>query len=202
MHIIMKKGLIYSMLFLVAACGVKKNNNGDVDGDSSATEIMVDSNGEGTHEIPTERAVYHPSETVLTDLIHTKLEVNFDWKQSRMNGVATITAKPHFYTSDVLILDAKGMDINSVKINDQALDFTYLEDVLNIGLDKDYTRDQEYTVVIDYVAKPDERTLGGSVQLHQIRDFISLTLLEKKTVRCHKSGLKAKRNQVQFGSQQ
>ena len=34
-----------------------------------------------------------------------------------MNGIATITAKPHFYASDNLILDAKGMDINSVSMN-------------------------------------------------------------------------------------
>ena len=29
-------------------------------------------------------------------------------------------------------------------------------------LHKEYTRDQQYTVVIDYVAKPDERVTGGS----------------------------------------
>ena len=48
-------------------------------------------------DLPTERPIYRASETILTDLIHTRLDVNFDWSKSRMNGTATITAKPHFY---------------------------------------------------------------------------------------------------------
>ena len=46
------------------------------------------------------RGIYKPSRTLLTDLIHTKLEVRFNWAQSRMNGRATISAKQHFYPSD------------------------------------------------------------------------------------------------------
>ena len=43
-----------------------------------------------------QRPVYQATETLLTDLVHTKLEVDFVWEKSQMNGVATITAKPHF----------------------------------------------------------------------------------------------------------
>ena len=49
------------------------------------------------------RKVYNASETVLTDIIHTKLEVNFNWDKAQMNGIATITAKPYFYATDSLI---------------------------------------------------------------------------------------------------
>jgi len=63
--------------------------------------------GDYYDEEPKVRGIYNPSRTLLTDLIHTKLEVNFDWKKSRMNGKATISAKQHFYASDSLILDAK-----------------------------------------------------------------------------------------------
>src|ERR1017187_9691126 len=58
--------------------------------------------------------VYHPSETKINDLVHTKLEVKFDWEKQQLNGKATITLHPHFYPTDSLTLDAKGMDIHEV----------------------------------------------------------------------------------------
>jgi len=116
-------------------------------------------------EITPERVVYNETETVLTDLVHTKLEVNFNWGQSRMNGVATITAKPHFYSSDKLILDAKGMTINSVSMKGTNLKYTYDNAFLTIELGKVYSRTEKYTVVIDYVAKPDEIEEGHGVAI-------------------------------------
>ena len=117
-------------------------------------------------EEPKVREIYNPSRTLLTDLIHTKLEVNFDWKKSRMNGKATISAKQHFYASDSLILDAKGMDINKVELNGKALTYSYTDSLkLRIKLDKVYSRDEKFTVVIDYVSKPDERTTSGSATI-------------------------------------
>ncbi|MDC3252706.1 M1 family metallopeptidase [Crocinitomicaceae bacterium] len=160
----MKKVLIYVLLFFVASCGVKKENNPVVE-QSSTTETTENSSemaSSDPYEVVLERPKYMPSETVLTDLVHTKLEVDFIWEKSQMNGVATITAKPHFYASNEIILDAKGMEINSVTMNGSTLEFSYINDVLNIQLDREYTKGENYTVVIDYLAKPDERTTGGS----------------------------------------
>lgn len=129
------------------------------EGDESDVSYELD---DVVEDHPMARPVYQATETVLTDLIHTKLEVNFDWSKSRMNGTAYITAKPHFYPSDSLILDAKGMEINSVSINNTPLTYTYKDDFLKIKLDKTYTRNDKYSVKINYVAKPDERETGGS----------------------------------------
>ena len=104
---------------------------------------------------------YKASRTLLTDLIHTKLEVNFDWQKAWMYGKATITAKPHFFTSDSLFLDAQGMEIKSVQLQDKNLSYVYVNDVLRIQLDKPYTRDEKYTIVIEYIAKPNERMEEG-----------------------------------------
>src|SRR5690606_27800912 len=41
----------------------------------------------------------------------------------------------------------------------------YANDFLKIKLDKTYTRNEQYTVEIDYVAKPNERETGGSAAI-------------------------------------
>ena len=50
---------------------------------------------------------YHPSFTIINDLVHTKLDVKFDWQKQYLYGKAWITLKPHFYATDSLTLDAK-----------------------------------------------------------------------------------------------
>ena len=162
----MKKVAVYaSMILVVSACGVKVEDTPDVPETPDVPAVLASSEEDVLEEITPQRPVYHGSETILTDLIHTKLEVNFDWGKSRMNGIATITAKPHFYKSSELILDAKGMDIHSVKMDGKELQFAYENDFLTIDLGKEYTRNEQYTVVIDYLAKPDERETGGSAAI-------------------------------------
>jgi aminopeptidase N len=164
----MKTSVIIFSLFVLAACGSKKSNNNEGITDRNSGEPQSDSiRFDGFEEgyIEQQRAVYQATDTVYTDLIHTKLEVNFDWAKSRMNGLATITAKPHFYASDSLILDAKGMDIVSVQLDGKNLMYTYDSAYLRIKLNKVYTRKDNYTVTISYVAKPDERTTGGSAAI-------------------------------------
>lgn len=158
----MKKILFIGTLIVLSSCaGVREKGYDE--------EVIIEEPEEEieylAEEIMTERPVYHAAETVLTDLIHTRLDVSFDWEKSRMNGIAMITAKPHFYSSDSLILDAKGMDINSVSIGSQQLEYTYKNDILKIKLGKTYTRNDQYTVMIDYVAKPEERDSEGSMAI-------------------------------------
>ena len=112
-----------------------------------------------------QRLKYNETETVLTDLIHTRLDVNFIWEESRMNGVATITAKPHFYATNQLILDAKGMIINKVEMEGKTLDFKYDLAFLTIDLGKEYTRTEKYTIKIDYIARPEEIEESGGVAI-------------------------------------
>lgn len=164
--IAMKKILWAFSFLIVTSCGVRKEPNengvGEKVSNQKGTEIIEEYDAGHIHS---GRPVYRATETVYTDLIHTKLEVSFDWGKSRMNGIATITAKPHFYASDSLILDAKGMDILKVQMDNKDLVYTYDSLLLKIKLGKVYTRNDKYTVVISYVAKPDERTTGGSAAI-------------------------------------
>ena len=166
----MRKSYIVIISLILASCGAsKKDTSTTTSGtysEKDAQELaQLLKESPKKPDVPTERAVFHASETVLTNLIHTKLEVKPDWGKSYLYGTATLTAKPHFYPSDSLILDAKGMGINSVKMDGKELVYTYKDDYLKIKLGKTYTRNDQYTVVIDYVAKPDERETGGSAAI-------------------------------------
>ncbi len=109
---------------------------------------------------------YNPSEKRVNDLIHTKLEVSFDWPMARMNGVATLTLKPYFHSTNELTLDAKGFDLHEVGIVQngkvKTLKYEYDKFLLNIQLDRIYSRDETYQIFIDYTAKPNELPKGGS----------------------------------------
>ena len=110
---------------------------------------------------------YHGSRTRLSDIIHTKLDVQFDWSKAYLLGKATITAKPYFYPADKIELNARGMDIHEVDLVSgdslkKKLDYKYENDMLSIQLDKTYKKDEIYKIYIDYTAKPNELKSGGS----------------------------------------
>jgi aminopeptidase N len=112
---------------------------------------------------------YNPSAKRQNDLLHTKLDVRFDWTKQHVFGKATLDVKPYFYTTDKLILDAKGFDIHRVAMikgtDTTALFHQYNEEELLIQLDDFYTKEQTYTIFIDYTAKPNERKSSGSAAI-------------------------------------
>ncbi len=62
------------------------------------------------------KSMYRATATKINDLVHTKLDVSFDYNKAYMYGKAWITIHPHFYPTDSLNLNAKGMNISEVSI--------------------------------------------------------------------------------------
>src|SRR5690606_16145520 len=90
------------------SCNSQKKNQ-----TSPSSEIVAASSTpqtDTTKEL-VKKEIYRASNPRSNDIIHTKLEVNFDWQKSRMNGKATIQLKPYFYPTQMLYLDARGMEI-------------------------------------------------------------------------------------------
>jgi aminopeptidase N len=115
------------------------------------------------------KKIYRSSATKINDLVHTKLEVKFDYDKSYMYGKEWVTLKPHFYDTDSLTLDAKGMDIHKLALvrsgNNLPLKYEYDGLILKVHLDKTYKKDEKYTVYVDYTSKPNELKAEGSAAI-------------------------------------
>lgn len=110
--------------------------------------------------------IYRATATKINDLVNTKLNVKFDYEKTYLYGKAWITLKPHFYPTDSLSLDAKGMELHQVALmkgnSMSPLKYKYDGQVLKINLDKKYKNTENYTVFIDYTSKPNDLKHGGS----------------------------------------
>ncbi|MGX5818770.1 M1 family aminopeptidase [Chitinophaga lutea] len=130
--------------------------------------------------------IYRATPTKINNLVHTKLDVRFDYAKRHLYGKAWITLKPHFYSTDSLTLDAKGMDIKTVSLvqvsgssvirfpseaalkaaKSVPLKYSYDGQQMRIELDKTYKSSDAYTIFVDYTAKPDElKAHGGSAAI-------------------------------------
>src|SRR5471030_124177 len=109
--------------------------------------------------------IYRETPPKINDLIHTKLDVRFDYKKRYMYGKEWVTLRPHFYPTDTLRLDAKGMDIKTVAVvkdgKNIPVKFTYDSLTMAIHLDKVYHSNESYTLYIDYTSKPNNLKVKG-----------------------------------------
>lgn len=106
------------------------------------------------------KKIYRAAPTKINDLVHTKLDVKFDYNKSWMYGKEWVTLHPHFYPTDSLNIDAKGMTINEISVikSGKKYPLKYVYDSLNlrISLDKTYKANENYTIYIDYISRPNE----------------------------------------------
>jgi len=129
------------------------------------------------------KTVYRSTPEKVNDLVHTKLEVSFDFSKSWMYGKAWITLKPHFYATDSLTLDAKYMNIKEISIvksgKNIPLKFRYDSLNLRITLDKTYKGGESYTIYIDYISTPDKVKSKGSAAISDAKGLYFINPLGK-----------------------
>lgn len=169
----------YIVLFLftlfIAGCNSNKNLSQKEDKKDNVVvenEVMPEITVEDEYfepEPPQEISVFRASNKRINDLLHTKLEVKFDWEKQYLLGKATLKLKPFFYPTNVLTIDAKGFDVHKVELTyggkNKVIDYKYDGNQIHINLDKTYSRDENYTIFIDYIAKPNELEAGGSAAI-------------------------------------
>lgn len=112
---------------------------------------------------------YRATPEKINDLVHTRLEAKLNYAQAQLQGKAWLTLKPHFYATDSLLLDAKGMDIRQIAMvkggKNIPLKYSYDGLQANIDLDRTYRNGESYTIYIDYTAKPNEFQTQGSAAI-------------------------------------
>ncbi|MBC6698518.1 M1 family aminopeptidase [Hymenobacter puniceus] len=117
----------------------------------------------------TPATTYRATERKVNDLVHTRLDLRFDYAKRYAYGREWVTLKPHSYATDSLRLDAKGMDIKAVSLvrNDvpQPLKYTYNQRKLLIQLGRMVPAGEAYTIYVEYTAKPDELDIKGSAAI-------------------------------------
>jgi len=162
----MKSTYLLLIFFLVAtACKISKKPDSSSEHllkQKVLDEIVVKSTDNNATKI------YNQSETRKTDLLHTRLDLSFDYKNQFVLGKATLLLKPYFHKINQTTLDAKGFEIIRlalIKSGDTTdLKYQYDQNKLNIFLGKFYNRLDTFTIFIDYIAKPSLlKTKGSSV---------------------------------------
>lgn len=151
--------LFLSIIFLAACSTTRK---------VALNPVSVTANKAGAY-------IYHGSYPKLSDILHTRLDLKFDWDSTFVIGKAWIDARPWFYPSNTLILDAKGFKIGQVALalKDELIPLKYVYDrrKLTITLNRTYTHDQKYTVYIEYVAMPNNLRVGPDIGSSGERGF-------------------------------
>ena len=108
---------------------------------------------------------YNPSAKRENDLLHTKLDLRFNWEKEQVTGKATLTLKPYFYPTGKVTLDAKGFEFQKVTFegSNEPLKYEYDGDQVAIELGKKFNRNEEYKLYIEYTATPAQS--GGSAAI-------------------------------------
>ncbi len=112
-------------------------------------------------EEATSKAPLHPVPTRRNDILHTKLDIRFNWAERQLIGKAYLRIKPYFYPVQTLELDAKSFDIAQVALIEKGakkdLKYEYNKEKLVINLGRTYTARDTYEIFIDYIANPYKR---------------------------------------------
>ncbi len=127
--------------------------------------------------------IYRASYPRINDLVHTKLAVSFDYEKQWLYGEEWVTLQPHFYPTDSLTLDAKGMDIKEIAmINGKSkipLKYSYDSMQLKIWLDKTYKGSEKYTLYLKYISKPNDLKIPGSAAITDAKGLYFINPLGK-----------------------
>jgi len=162
----------------------------------SETMELVVSNMPDSLTILKEAAIegYRSSRERKFDLIHTSLDLSFDYEKRQVKGSAILLLKPYFYDQEVLELDAKDFDISDVWLDESGkttpLGFSYTPKRVTVYLPRTYSALDTLRIGIKYVAKPDETTEPGGQAITDTKGlyFINPTGTEDKPIQIWTQG--------------
>lgn len=109
---------------------------------------------------------YKPSARRDFDLLHTDLDLAFDWERQAVLGKARLRLKPFFYPQKEVVLDAKDFEVGAVYLVEgdelTKLSYRYDEKQLGIYLPGLLSAKDTFEVEINYTAFPERNAGNGS----------------------------------------
>lgn len=175
------KSLIFLVtLWTITSCGTKKDivYNGNMDYlQEEFLDTLVINGDDDLNSLP---KTYKPSATLTYDILHTKLDLKFDWTKQHVLGKAFLTIKPYFKSINTISLDAVGFDIHKVQLQPEnlGLAYDYSGNKLTITLDKYYTKTDKLDLYIEYTAKPNENLINTSEAITSDKGLFFIDPLE------------------------
>ena len=113
-------------------------------------------------KVPNTLPSYNGTYTRSNDLIHTKLDIRFNWDKEEVIGKAYLTFSPIFYSTRELILDAKNFDFDTISFvgKSEPLSYAYNDNQIIIDLGQSFSKNDTFEIFLDYTAHPTKS--GGS----------------------------------------
>ncbi|MCC5939828.1 MAG: M1 family metallopeptidase [Lunatimonas sp.] len=168
-------GLVAAFIFgLLFSC--KTSNAPVVDGESAIGAAMTESKGirevlatpdpnPDLGKLEMKMQGYRETPERKFDLIHTSLDLSFDYANQRVHGTALLRMKPYFFEQSQVSLDAKDFEIHdSWLVNGQEqrpLNFRYDGKRVDLFLPGNYSSSDTLLIGLRYTAKPEETTQAG-----------------------------------------
>lgn len=136
--------------------------------DSSVAQRQVE-NPEHIRKHELAIKTYRASRARTFDLLHTNLELAFDYKNRTVKGKAILTLTPYAYPQKELVLDAKDFEVHKVgRLHngiEQPLSFDYDQEKLTLALPEQLEKEDTLHVAITYTAFPEKGDKEGSAAI-------------------------------------
>lgn len=109
---------------------------------------------------------YRATATKVWEIKHTRIALSFNFKEKTADVKEWISLTPYFYQVDTLVLDAKGMRIDSVLMvtpkGKTKVNYTYENDQLTIRFGQVFRMGFNVELYLKYTAMPYAKSAGGS----------------------------------------
>ncbi len=159
----MRLNFLFLPLCLLSGIASAKHGHTAVGQKDTIQHIMLD-----TLEVsaPAGLPPYQPSAPRTWEIRNTRVALSFDFKGKTANVREWVKLAPYFFTTDSLVLDAKSMQIDSVKLvgkhAGEKLSYVYKADVLKIKFDHRFQCSDSLELYLKYVSMPYGNQTGGS----------------------------------------
>jgi aminopeptidase N len=112
---------------------------------------------------------YQAAATRSMDLVHMKLQLEFDWKSQQVKGLAQLFLTPYFYPQKMVVLDAQDFEFGRVaRIHNgqlETLSYRYDNQEIQIYLPEEASVGDTIELEVNYVAFPDRNSGEGSAAI-------------------------------------